>query len=146
MNTKNNDCIRGLSGSFTIQTVFCLVGLVAVAATAGQPAANAALPPAEPNQVGLDPGKLTEIDQVVAQGLKAEKMPGCVVLVARRGQVAFLKSYGYKRLRPEPVPMRTDTVFDMASITKPVATATSVMILLNRGLIKLDDPVAKHVP
>lgn len=127
-------------------TAFCLVGLILVAATASPALANGALPPAEPDQVGLDAGKLTQIDQVVAQGLDAKQMPGCVVLVARQGQVAFLKSYGYKRLQPDPLPMTTDTVFDMASITKPVATATSIMILLDRGLIKLDDPVAKHVP
>lgn len=127
-------------------TAFCLVALILVATTASPALANGALPPAEPDQVGLDAGKLTQIDQVVAQGLDANQMPGCVVLVARQGQVAFLKSYGYKRLQPDPLPMTTDTVFDMASITKPVATATSIMILLDRGLIKLDDPVAKHVP
>lgn len=143
---KINNYIPVLAGSFTAQTAFCLVGLVLFAATARHALANGVLPRAEPDQVGLDAGKLTQIDQVVARGLEAEKMPGCVVLIARRGQVAFLKSYGYKRLRPEPVSMTTDTVFDMASITKPVATATSVMLLLDRGLIKLDDPVAKHVP
>jgi uncharacterized protein YbbC (DUF1343 family) len=72
-------------------------------------------------------------------------MPGCVVLIARRGRIAFLKAYGNKRVGPEPVAMTTDTVFDMASITKPVATATSVMILLEQRKLRLDDPVARHV-
>ena len=110
------------------------------------PANSAGLPHADPGDVGLDVGKLAQIDQVVAEGLEAKKMPGCVVLIARRGHVAFLKAYGNKKVPPDPVPMTTDTVFDMASITKPVATATSIMILLERGLLKLDDPVAKHVP
>ena len=110
------------------------------------PADAGGLPHADPASVGLDAGRLGQIDQIVAEGLEAKKMPGCVVLIARRGQVAFLKAYGNKKAPPEPLPMTTDTVFDMASITKPVATATSIMILLDRGLVQLDDPVARHVP
>lgn len=109
-------------------------------------AAAAGLPHADPADVGLDADKLDQIDQVVAEGLEAKKMPGCVVLIARRGQVAFLKAYGNRKVPPDPVSMTTDTLFDMASITKPVATATSIMILLDRGLIQLDDPVAKYIP
>ena len=110
------------------------------------PAHAGGLPRADPANVGLDADKLGQIDQIVAEGLEARKMPGCVVLIARRGQVAFLKAYGNKKAPPQPVPMTIDTVFDMASITKPVATATSIMILLDRGQLQLDDPVAKHVP
>ncbi|MGM0486609.1 MAG: exo-beta-N-acetylmuramidase NamZ domain-containing protein [Planctomycetota bacterium] len=138
-----NNYIVPFPSNSRLQTLF---GFFLAAAALVQPTATAALPGAEPHQVGLDAGKLSQIDDIVARGLEAKNMPGCVVLVARRGQVAFLKSYGYKRLRPEPVPMTTDTVFDMASITKPVATATSIMILVDRELIRLEDPVAKHIP
>ncbi len=124
-----------------------LIGVLLLAQSVSITPANATgLPHAKPSDVGLDPAQLGQIDEIVAEGLKEKKMPGCVVLIARRGHVAFLKAYGNKKVPPEPVPMTTDTVFDMASITKPVATATSVMILLERGLLKLDDPVAKHVP
>jgi len=109
-------------------------------------AAQAGLPHAQPAQVGLDPAQLEQIDHIVAEGLEAKSMPGCVVLIARRGQVAFLKAYGNRQVSPDPLPMTTDTVFDMASITKPVVTATSIMILLDRSLVQLDDPAAKHIP
>ena len=136
---------RVLAKRWKISTM--LLAVIALAQCGPIAPANAAgLPHADPDDVGLDAEKLSQIDQIVAEGLEAKKMPGCVVLIARRGHVAFLKAYGNKRVPPDPVPMTTDTVFDMASITKPVATATSIMILAERGLLTLDDPVAQHVP
>ncbi len=105
----------------------------------------AALPPAPPAEVGLDPAVLARIGPVIDEALAAGKMPGCVILVTRHGKTAFLKAYGHKRLTPASEPMRTDTVFDLASLTKPIATATSVMVLADRGLVRLDDPVARHI-
>lgn len=113
------------------------------------PAAFAAppkLPRAEPWEVGLDGVKLEQIDKIVAEGLAANKMPGCVVLVARHGKVAFFRAYDDRQVEPERVKMTTDTLFDLASITKPVATATSVMLLIEQGKLRLDDSVAKHIP
>lgn len=104
------------------------------------------LPSTAPEDVGIDPRPLVEIDQVVREGIEAGQMPGCVVVIGRRGKVIFSKAYGQRQVEPEPVDMSVDTVFDMASLTKPVATATSVMILLQEGKLRLDDPVAKHVP
>jgi CubicO group peptidase (beta-lactamase class C family) len=106
----------------------------------------AGLPCAEPAEVGMDPARLGQIDELVAEGIAAKKMPGCVVCVGRRGKIVLLKAYGNKLVRPTTVPMTTDTVFDLASITKPVATATSVMLLVERGQLKLDDKVAAIVP
>ncbi len=73
-------------------------------------------------------------------------MAGAVVLVARQGRIAYLRAFGHRQLEPAQVPMTTDTVFDLASLTKPIATATSVMKLVELGQVKLDDPVAKYVP
>jgi uncharacterized protein YbbC (DUF1343 family) len=89
---------------------------------------------------------LDRIDTVVAEGLRRKLMPGCVVLIARNQRVAFLRAYGSKRLLPSPEPMTTDTVFDMASITKPVATATSIMKLVEQGRLAINDPVVKYIP
>jgi len=89
---------------------------------------------------------LNGIDAVVAEGIEAGEMPGCVVIVGRRGKVVFFKAYGDRQVEPKRVAMTTDTVFDMASLTKPVATATSVMILLQEGKLRLQDRVAEHVP
>ena len=73
-------------------------------------------------------------------------MPGCVVCLGRRGHIAWLKSYGNKQLEPADVPMTIDTVFDMASITKPVATATCIMLLIERGKLSLSDKVSALIP
>lgn len=104
------------------------------------------LPHVEPQTVGLNAQRLTEIDEAVAQGIQKGDMPGCVVLVGRHGKIALLKAYGDRQVEPQKVPMTTDTLFDLASLTKPVATATSVMLLVQDGKLQLDDPVQKHLP
>ncbi|MBN1911807.1 MAG: beta-lactamase family protein [Pirellulales bacterium] len=58
----------------------------------------------------------------------------------------WLKAYGHRQLVPHKVAMTTDTLFDLASVTKPIAMATSVMVLIERGKIELDQPVTKYVP
>lgn len=93
----------------------------------------------------MNPAALDEIDQVAAAGIAAGEMPGCVVLIAHGPEVVFLKAYGNRQTEPEEVPMTVDTVFDMASLTKPVATATSVMVLIDQGKVTLHDPVSKHL-
>jgi uncharacterized protein YbbC (DUF1343 family)/CubicO group peptidase (beta-lactamase class C family) len=106
----------------------------------------AGLPHAEPADAGMDAQHLGRIDEIVAQGLAEKRMPGCVVCIGRRGKIVLLKAYGNKQLKPTELPMTTDTVFDMASITKPVATATSIMLLVERGQLKLGDRVSAHIP
>ena len=109
-------------------------------------AAPPRLPMARPEEVGMDAARLARIDAVVEEGLRAKNMPGCVVAIGRQGKLVLLRAYGYRQILPERVPMTTDTVFDMASLTKPVATATSVMILIEQGKVRLDDPAAKYIP
>src|SRR4029450_13540785 len=106
----------------------------------------AALPHAAPEGVGMDGNRLARIDDIVAEGLAEKRMPGCVVCVGRRGTIVMLKAYGKKQLQPSEVPMTTDTVFDMASITKPVATATSIVLLVERGQLKLGEKVSAMIP
>jgi uncharacterized protein YbbC (DUF1343 family)/CubicO group peptidase (beta-lactamase class C family) len=118
---------------------FAFLFLVGAASAAG-------LPHAEPEAVGMDSGHLKRIDDLVAAGLIEKRMPGCVVCIGRRSKIVWLKAYGNKQLQPSELPMTTDTVFDMASITKPVATATSVMILVERGQLKLGDRVSSLIP
>jgi CubicO group peptidase (beta-lactamase class C family) len=101
---------------------------------------------APPEAVGMDSRRLNVIDEIVAEGLSRGKMPGCVVLVGHHGYTVFHKAYGYRQLLPVKAPMLSDTVFDLASLTKPIATATSVMSLIEQGKLKLDDPVGKHIP
>lgn len=107
---------------------------------------DAGLPKVEPQAVGLDPQKLATVDALIAEGIAAKKMPGCVVCIGRHGQIAWQKAYGNKQVEPSVVPMTTDTVFDMASITKPVATASSIMVLIERGKLSLTDKVSTLIP
>ena len=104
------------------------------------------LPRAEPDTVGMRADHLQRIDTIVAEGLRRKLMPGCVVLLARGQKIVFLKAYGSRQLKPTVEPMTVDTVFDMASITKPMATATSVMKLIEQGKIELTAPVSKYIP
>lgn len=122
--------------------IFCLLALPVGAASA-EPKG---LVNCEPAECGLNASRLVAIDDVVAQGLRYERMPGCVVLVGYRGRIAWLKSYGSRQVKPEVVPMTTDTVFDLASLTKPIATATSILLLIENGLVELDAPAAKYIP
>ncbi|HKC85265.1 MAG TPA: exo-beta-N-acetylmuramidase NamZ domain-containing protein, partial [Blastocatellia bacterium] len=73
-------------------------------------------------------------------------LPGAVVIVGRKGKVVWRRAYGNRALEPAPEPMTVDTIFDLASLTKVVATATSMMILVERGLVRLGDPVSRYVP
>ena len=107
---------------------------------------HAGLPRVEPSTIGMDADKLKQIDDVVGDGIAQQKMPGCVVCFGRRGQIAWLKAYGNKQVEPDVVAMTTETVFDLASLTKPVATATRVMLLVERQQLKLTDTVSSLIP
>jgi uncharacterized protein YbbC (DUF1343 family)/CubicO group peptidase (beta-lactamase class C family) len=82
------------------------------------------------------------IDGAIAE----RKMPGCVLAVGNRQGELFVESYGNKRIEPTEEPMTIDTVFDMASITKPVATATAIMKLLEEGRLRRNDTVVSFFP
>ena len=123
-----------------------LIAVVALTLLGSHAVAEPQLPRVEPQAVGMSAAHLARIDEVVAKGLAEKKMPGCVVLIGRRGKVVFHKAYGQRTLLPEPTPMQLDTVFDLASLTKPIATATSIMLLIERGQIRLRDRVAQHLP
>jgi CubicO group peptidase (beta-lactamase class C family) len=111
------------------KTIVFVVALLALHVSV----AAAGLPHAKPEEAGMDAAHLIRIDDIVAQGLAEKRMPGCVVCIGRRGKIVLLKAYGHKQVKPSAAPMTTDTVFDLASITKPVAAATSMMLLVERG-------------
>jgi len=105
-----------------------------------------ALPQVEPASVGFDADWLDRIDPFIVKAIEAGQLPGCVVCIGRKNSIAFLKAFGHRQIQPKLEPMTTDTVFDLASITKPVATAISIMLLVERGEVRLRDPIAKHLP
>ena len=108
--------------------------------------APASLPEAKPEAVGFDPSRLARVDDAIARAVGEKKVPGAVVLVGRRGKVVLARAVGRRSVEPTDEPMTRDTVFDMASLTKPVATATSVMVLLERGKFRLNDRAVAHLP
>jgi serine-type D-Ala-D-Ala carboxypeptidase len=88
-----------------------------------------------------------KIDEAVQSAIDRKQCPGAVVVVLHQDRVVFQKAYGARVVQePNPVPLTMNTVFDMASLTKPVATATAIHILIDQGKLKLSDPVAKHWP
>ncbi|MDR2754418.1 MAG: serine hydrolase, partial [Planctomycetaceae bacterium] len=102
----------------------------------------------ETESAGFNPVILQRIDTIAEKAIAAKKMPGCVVCIGRSNGIAFLKAYGNKKVVPKespPVPMTSDTLFDLASLTKPIVTATSIMILIEQGKLKLDSPVAEYL-
>src|SRR5688500_6173158 len=77
-----------------------------------------------------DPSKLDAIEALVREAIGEKKLPGAVVLVGRDDRILYQKAIGHRALVPDPEPMTLDTIFDLASLTKVVATTTSVMILI----------------
>ena len=108
--------------------------------------ASPKLPVVEPADVNMRADVLANVDRIVEQGISDQRMPGCVVAIGRHGKMAFLKAYGNRQVEPKRVPMTVDTVFDMASITKPIATATSVMILVEQGKLRIRNWASEYVP
>ena len=86
------------------------------------------------------------VDEIVQAGIAAKAAPGAVVLIGRGDQTVYEKAYGTRATVPSTEPMTLDTVFDLASLTKVVATTTAVMTLVEQGRVRLNDPVASFVP
>jgi uncharacterized protein YbbC (DUF1343 family)/CubicO group peptidase (beta-lactamase class C family) len=108
--------------------------------------AFAQLPLARPETVSVSSAHLAQMDAVIDEEISNKRLPGAVVVVGRKGRVVWRKSYGARALEPAREPMTSDTIFDLASLTKVVATATSIMILVERGQLRLSDPVSLHIP
>lgn len=118
--------------------------LTGIASAAGADAARR-LPRAEPGAVGMSAERLAGIDSLVQEALEQGRLPGCVVAIGRQGQLVYQRAFGARQLQPGRVEMTTDTVFDLASLTKPLATATSVMLLVQDGKVDLDERVTTYL-
>jgi uncharacterized protein YbbC (DUF1343 family)/CubicO group peptidase (beta-lactamase class C family) len=104
------------------------------------------LPLATPQSVGMNAAKLDQIEELVNKDIADKKLPGAVVLVGHRGKIVYRKAFGNRSLVPTVEKMTVDTIFDVASLTKPIATATSIMILVEQGKLRLSDTVGKFIP
>jgi uncharacterized protein YbbC (DUF1343 family)/CubicO group peptidase (beta-lactamase class C family) len=97
-------------------------------------------------QVTVDLRKLDAIEPLVREAIAEKKLPGAVVLVGRGDRILYQRAIGNRALVPSAEPMTLDTIFDLASLTKVVATTTSVMLLVEQGRIRLSDRVSSYIP
>jgi len=109
------------------------LAFIAVSAAAGL---GQGLPAAKPADVGMSAERLALLDTLMIEALARKDFPGAVLLVAHKGKTVWRKAYGLSQWVPENRPMSADMIFDMASVTKPVATATSIMILIELGRLR----------
>jgi uncharacterized protein YbbC (DUF1343 family)/CubicO group peptidase (beta-lactamase class C family) len=139
--------------------VLVLVSLLAVStmAFAQKPSSSpqSTKPAAEPAPAPTTPAPVASkeeqswfapLDELLKDAIASGNAPGAVLLVAHNGLVAYRKAYGTRTVGANAEPMTADTIFDLASLTKVIATTTCVMRLEQLGQIKLNDPVAKYIP
>jgi len=100
----------------------------------------------KPGKVGLDSKHLLYADSAINASVAKGEIPGAVLAVVKGDKLAYLKAYGNKEVYPNTVAMTTNTVFDLASVSKSVSTAVSTMILLERGQLRLKDNVSLYIP
>ena len=102
------------------------------------------LPWAKPEDAGMSSARLGEIAKTLNADVARGRIPGAVVAIARRGKLVYFEAFGY-RDKAAGVPMTTDTIFNIASMTKPMA-AVAALQLYEQGRLLMDDPLAKYFP
>src|SRR6516162_3429557 len=131
-----------LSHSFLIVlTLFCTEPTSrGVVGTRSRPPAGAA------QNAPNSPRGLAAIASAVEQAIRTGKAPGAVVVVGHQGRIVYRRAFGYRALVPRKLPIATSLIFDLASLTKVVATTTATMQLAEQGKIRLEQPVADYWP
>ncbi|MCE2803055.1 MAG: serine hydrolase [Gemmatimonadota bacterium] len=105
------------------------------------------VPAAAPRDVDMSSARLASIDRIVRRGITVGAYPGAAVIVGRRGFTVWKKGYGRISWNEHARPVSPDeTIYDLASLTKVVATTTAVMILHDEGRLRLDAPVQQYLP
>src|ERR1700736_6208705 len=120
-----------------LATALCLLA-------SGTAFADDPLPRAKPEDVGLSSERLARISATLKADIEAGRIPGAVIAIARHGKLVALDAYGW-RDKAAGVAMTTDTIFNIASMTKPMTTVGALM-LYEQGRILIDDPLAKYFP
>src|SRR5258708_6397271 len=89
---------------------------------------------------------LPTVDALVQQEINRQQITGAVLLIGHNGRIVHRKAFGFEAVSPRREPTTPDTVYDLASLTKVVATTPSVMHMVETGQIRLNDPVAHYIP
>lgn len=100
----------------------------------------------KPEQVGMSSSRLAGLDSLILRAIDGKEIPGGVLLVGRKDKIVLRKAYGFSQVVPEKRKMKVEHIFDLASITKPMATAMAIMILMEQGKIRLLDQVQQYIP
>ena len=126
-------------------TIFRTIALAALALSITAVASAQGLPKAQsPEEVGFSAARLKRLSDRINEGVKAGELPGAVVLIARNGKVVMHEAFGF-RDKDAKAPMKTDAIFRIASMTKPIV-AVSALMLMEEGKLSLADPVSKYIP
>jgi len=123
-----------------LANILCAVALCAVSPVL----AESQLKPAQPETVGISPERLQRLTETFEAEVNKGAIPGAVIMVARKGKIAYVKAFGFQD-REKQVPMTTDSIFRIASMSKPF-TSVAVMMLVEQGKIMLTDPVSAYLP
>ena len=122
-------------------TRWALVALVCVVSAGSLSGAGAT---AKPEDVGLSSERLQQVNALVKRHLDAKSFAGAVTLVARNGRIAHLQAHGIADLESKQ-PMKTDSMFRIMSMTKPVV-GVAILMMMEEGKVRLNDPVSKFIP
>src|SRR5580658_8782780 len=138
----------GARASFPAHAPRAFLAIVTLVVLAVTTAAAVSHPEAQPiaASAAAPPVRLAAVDAIIEQAIADGNIPGAVLIVGHDGKVVYRKAYGSRALEPKREPMTLDTVFDLASLTKVIATTTAVMQLVEVGKVRLNDPVAKYLP
>jgi len=123
-----------------------LILLAALALAAADATAVGGLPEREPAAVGMSAARLETIERVVARGMQAGGFPGASVVVGRKGFSVLQRGFGSLDWSGRTKVTATESIYDLASLTKVVATTTAIMVLYDQGKIALDAPVSRYLP
>ncbi len=99
-----------------------------------------------PERHGMNPEKLAQVDRVINDAITAKEIPGAVLSVVGGNDIVYLKAYGDKSVVPTVEPMTTETLFDLASVSKCVGTTLAFMQLIENGYVRLTDNVDRYIP
>ena len=99
-----------------------------------------------PAAAGMDAARLSNVDAIIMNSIEKGEVPGAVLAVVRGDKMVYLKSYGNKAVYPKVEKMDVNTMFDLASVSKSVGTAISIMQLVEQGKLRLTDNVAMYIP
>jgi uncharacterized protein YbbC (DUF1343 family)/CubicO group peptidase (beta-lactamase class C family) len=131
---------------FTRKPFFVFIVLILIAALPAFAQKKKSGKKGKPAATAVSESDFASVDALVRQDVTNESITGAVLLVGHNGKVVHQKAFGLRAVSPRPEPMTLDTVFDLASLTKVVATAPSVMRLIELGQVRLNDPVSHFLP